>query len=111
MKKLLFILLTFAAMLPWAANAQETLTVCNGTNTHTKIPMNGLYVDTQGTTSEFIIPADSLSDMVGGSISKITFYISEIPETWGTPTIQLYIGEVDGTTLSSIFTISPEPIV
>ncbi|MBR3573307.1 MAG: chitobiase/beta-hexosaminidase C-terminal domain-containing protein [Bacteroidales bacterium] len=102
MKKLLFILLTVATMLPWAANAQETLTVCNGTNTHTKIPVNGLYVDTQGTTSEFIIPADSLSDMVGGSISKITFYISEIPETWGTPTIQLYIGEVDGTTLSSI---------
>ena len=88
---------------PWAANAQETVTVCDGTTTNSKIPVNGLYTDTQGTTSEFIIPADSLEVMEGGTISKVTFYISEIPDTWGSPVIQLYLGEVDGTTLSSLY--------
>jgi hypothetical protein len=101
-KNLLFALL-LALFMPWAANAQETVTVCDGTTTNSKIPVNGLYTDTQGTTSEFIIPADSLDVMEGGTISKVTFYISEIPGTWGSPVIQLYLGEVDGTTLSSLY--------
>ena len=101
-KSLLFALLV-ALFMPWAANAQETVTVCDGTTTNSKIPVNGLYTDTQGTTSEFIIPADSLEVMEGGTISKVTFYISEIPGTWGSPVIQLYLGEVEGTTLSSLY--------
>ena len=103
-KSLLFALLV-ALFMPWAANAQETVTVCDGTTTNSKIPVNGLYTDTQGTTSEFIIPAETegMSDMEGGTISKVTFYISEIPGTWGSPVIQLYLGEVEGTTLSSLY--------
>ena len=103
-KSLLFLLL-FALLVPWAAQAQEELTVNDGTTTNAKIPVNGLYTDTQGTTSEFIIPAETegMSDMEGGTISKVTFYISEIPGTWGSPVIQLYLGEVDGTTLSSLY--------
>ncbi len=106
--KHLLLLMLLALFAPWAAKAQTTeLTVNDGTATTTneKIPVNGLYVDTQGTTSEFIIPAETagMSDMEGGSISKVTFYISQIPETWGSPTIQLYLGEVEGTTLSSLY--------
>ena len=101
-KSLLFTLL-LALFMPWAAQAQEELTVNDGTVTNGKIPVNGLYTDTQGTTSEFIIPADSLEVMEGGTISKVTFYISEIPGTWGSPVIQLYLGEVEGTTLSSLY--------
>ena len=102
-KSLLFALLV-ALFMPWAAQAQEELTVCEGTTTNSYIPVYGLYVDTQGCTSEFIIPAETegMSDMEGGTISKVTFYISEIPGTWGSPVIQLYLGEVEGTTLSSI---------
>ena len=103
MKKFLLFLMFALFCVPWAANAQETVTVCDGTTTNSKIPVNGLYTDTQGTTSEFIIPADSLEVMEGGTISKVTFYISEIPDTWGSPVIQLYLGEVDGTTLSSLY--------
>ena len=90
--------------MPWAAQAQEELTVCDGTTTNNYIPFYGSYVDTQGCTCEFIIPAETegMSDMEGGTISKLTFYISGTPQTWGSPTIQVYMGEVEGTTLSGI---------
>jgi len=96
--------LLLAILAPWAAQAQETLTVCNGTETNEYLPVYGYYVDTQGTTSEFIIPANTegMSDMEGGTISKLTFYRSGSPASWGNPTIQLYLGEVEGTTLSSV---------
>ena len=47
-KRLLFLLL-FALLAPWTAQAQEELTVCDGTVKNSKIPVNGLYTDTQGT--------------------------------------------------------------
>ena len=102
-KNLLFALL-LALFMPWAAQAQEELTVCDGTTTNNYIPFYGSYVDTQGCTCEFIIPAETegMSDMEGGTISKLTFYISGTPQTWGSPTIQVYMGEVEGTTLSGI---------
>ena len=86
------------------ARAQETLTVNDGTTTDEYVPVYGYYVDTQGITSEFIIPANTegMSGMVGGTISKVTFYLSGSPATWGSPTIQLYLGEVEGTTLSGV---------
>ena len=86
------------------ARAQETLTVCDGTATNSCVPIYGLYVDTQGQNSEFIIPAETegMSDLAGGTISKLTFYITNSPATWGSPTVQVYMGEVEGTTLSSL---------
>ena len=86
------------------ARAQETLTVCDGTATNSYVPIYGLYVDTQGQNSEFIIPAETegMSDLAGGTISKLTFYITNSPATWGSPTVQVYMGEVEGTTLSSL---------
>ena len=103
-------MLLVTLFMPWAAKAQETLTVCDGkapgttTSTNSFIPIYGSYVDTQGTTSEFIIPAttEGMDALEGGEISKLTFYISNNPATWGSPVIQIYMGEVEGTTLSSI---------
>ena len=97
-------MLLAALFMPWAAQAQEELTVCDGTTTNNYIPFYGSYVDTQGCTCEFIIPAETegMSDMEGGTISKLTFYISGTPQTWGSPTIQVYMGEVEGATLSGI---------
>ena len=90
--------------MPWQAKAQETLTVCDGTTTNSYIPIYGSYVDTQGTTSEFIIPAttEGMDALIGGVISQLTFYITNSPATWGSPVIQIYMGEVEGTTLSSL---------
>ena len=104
-KKTFLLMLLMAVFTPWAANAQETVTVCDGTTTNSYIPIYGSYVDTQGTTSEFIIPAstEGMTDLVGNEISKLTFYITNNPASWGSPVIQIYMGEVEGTTLSSLY--------
>lgn len=94
-------IVAIALFAPLGLRAQETLTVYNGTETNGLVPFFGYFMDTPGTTSEFIIPADQLGDMVGGTITKLTFYISGTPDSWGSPTVQIYLGEVEGTTLSS----------
>ncbi len=98
-------MLLMAVIMPWKVNAQETLTVCDGTTTNSYIPIYGSYVDTQGTTSEFIIPANTegMNDLVGTEITELTFYISSSPASWGEPIIQVYMGEVEGTILSGLY--------
>lgn len=110
-KKTHLLILLLAIFMPWQAKAQETVTVCDGTApgtttaTNSYIPIYGSYVDTQGTTSEFIIPAttEGMDVLIGGVISHLTFYITNSPATWGSPVIQIYMGEVEGTTLSSLY--------
>lgn len=99
------LMLLLALFMPWKVHAQETLTVCDGTTTNSYIPFYGLYVDTQGTTSEFIIPASTsgMNDLAGSEITKLTFYISNPPTSWGSPTFQIYMGEVSGTTINSLY--------
>ncbi len=84
------------------ARAQQTLTVCDGTDNYSFVPFNGLYADTQGAASECVIPSDLLGEMAGGTITAMTFYL-QLPaaEAW-TGTHQVYIGEVDATTLTGI---------
>ncbi len=89
---------------PWAANAQETLTVYgDGTQTNNAyVPMYGGYFD-DFTKSEFVIPAAKLVDMVGGTITSMKFYISSVA-TYGTGwdnTHQVvFLKEIASTTLS-----------
>ncbi len=105
MKRFLRFLALVALMcVPWVTQGQQELTVNDGSTTNSKIPVNGLYVDTQGTTSEFVISSetDGMDGLVGATITGLTFYVSDPPASWGTPTIQLYMGEVESTTISSL---------
>ena len=70
--KHLLLTLLLALFVPWAANAQSTLPVCNGTTTTTNVPIRNGY----GTQSEFIYPASMLSNMEGGTISSVKFFSS-----------------------------------
>ena len=58
----------------------EELTVYDGTAENYYVPAYILYFD-DFTKSQFVIPAASLTDMVGATISKLTFYTtsSNIP--------------------------------
>ena len=98
--------------------------MCDGTapgtttTTNSYIPIYGSYVDTQGATSEFIIPATTsrMDEMEGGTITNLSFYITNSPTTWGEPVIQVYMGEVEGTTISGIsgptsFTVVYEGVI
>ena len=84
------------------ARAQQTLTVCDGTDNYSFVPFNGLYADTQGAASECVIPSHLLGEMAGGTITAMTFYLQLPAAAAWTGTHQVYIGEVDATTLTGI---------
>ena len=75
MKK--FFTLIAVAVMAFAAQATE-LTVCDGENTSTNVPIYGLYVDTEGTMGQMIYSADMLTDMVGKEITGVKFYSPSI---------------------------------
>ena len=85
-----------------AASAQETLTVYEGTAISQHIPVFGTYTDTQGCASEFVIPSGQLGDMKDGTISALTFYLQQSALAAWTATIQVYLKEIDATTLTGI---------
>ena len=84
------------------ARAQQTLTVCDGTDYDYYVPFYGFYADTHGAASECVIPSHLLGEMEGSTITAMTFYLRyPAAEAW-TGTHQVYIGEVDATTLTGI---------
>lgn len=103
MKRSLLFLLLLALFMPWAAQAQNELTVYeDGTNSNGYVPFYGLYADTQGAASECVIPSDELSEMAGGTITAMKFYLTTpAAEAW-TGTHQVYLGEINETTLTGI---------
>ena len=77
MKKL-FTLVAVAAM-AFAAQA-NVLTVCDGSDVNYLVPINGWYVDQEGTMSQMIYPAEMLTEMQNGKITQVKFYPEEVIE-------------------------------
>jgi len=76
------------------------LTVNDGTSTNGYVPVYGTWVD--GTVcSQFIIPADDLAVMTYGTINQMTFY-AQTDKTWAGAEFEVYMAEVDYTTLSEL---------
>ena len=104
LRKSKLLLMTLLAMIAGGVSPAwaDELTVNDGTNTNQYIPVFGNYVDTQNTISEFIIPADRLEDLTGGTISGMTFYLSS-PQTgaWGSAVFEVYIKEVTAASYES----------
>lgn len=98
MKRLLFLmqmLIAFAA----GVSAQETLTVCDGTNTNANLPFAGAYNQDGAITSQMIYPAADLAAMNGKKITSITFYPTSSLSWTNTDTWKL--AEVEQTEFSS----------
>ena len=77
MKK--FFTLISVAILAFAAQA-NVLTVCDGSAINYLVPINGWYVDQEGTMSQSIYPAEMLADMQNGQITQVKFYPEETIE-------------------------------
>ena len=85
-------------------SAVNALTVADGTATNKYIPFFGLYMDTNGTESQMIYPADDLANAgleAGCNITTLTFYMSEALTKSLNPTVEVRLGETDATTISS----------
>lgn len=102
-KKAFVLMLLMATFMPWAAKAQETVTVFNGTATSSYIPMYGSFFDDY-TKSECIIPATELTDMDGGTITAITFYAKTVgARSWANTNQKVFLKEVSSTTLGGSY--------
>ena len=100
MKKLLLFLLTL--MLGFSTlqvSAQETLTVHDGTATNSYVPVYGFYADAY-LKAEFVISANDLTNMTGGSISGMKFYASQSSVSWGNANFQVFLTEVNNESIS-----------
>ena len=106
-KKAFLLLLLMVMFMPWAAKAQETLTVYDGTNstltTNSQVPMYGNYFDDY-TKSEFVIPAIQLTEMESAEISALKFYISSVGSYgsgWSGTHQVVFLKEVESASLSA----------
>lgn len=108
--KYLLLTLLLAFFAPWAANAQSELTVYEGTTTNDVIPAYVFYFD-DFTRSQFVIPADDLAEMSGGTITALKFYTnsSNIPYT-AVSSANVYLMEVDYTTMTGLESTASSPI-
>lgn len=92
MKKSIFCLLLAAFMaVPIGASAQDTLTVANGTTTNSYVPIYGLWLDANQH-NQVIYSGGDLEDMVGASITGITFYLSSSPSDSWSSTFTIRLG-------------------
>ena len=107
-KLLLFTLLcSLAAIMPAKA---ETLTVYNGTTTSRFLPAYIYYWD-EYTRSQFVIPASVLEDMAGGTITALTFYTNVTTLTTTKAAADVYLKEVNYTSISAYETKASSNIV
>ncbi len=84
------------------AASAETLTVYDGTNDSQYLPVYGYYADMSSDVSEFVIPSGQLSDMENGTISALTFYLQQSATAVWTATFEVYLKEINATTLTGI---------
>ena len=100
-KNLLFALLV-ALFMPWAAQAQEELTVYEETTTTSNYAPMFVYYFDDFTRAQTVFPAEDLTDMTSGTITAITFYTTSqnIPYTTAS-SADIYLTEVESSTISS----------
>ncbi|MCR4659623.1 MAG: fibronectin type III domain-containing protein [Bacteroidales bacterium] len=95
------LLLIAALCVPWAMGAQETLTVADGTNTSTTMPVYQTWMDSQPRT-QLIYPEGRLVDMIGSEITKIKFYYNTTSTPgWSAQDLTIRLGIVDDSVFSS----------
>ncbi|MBR2959155.1 MAG: fibronectin type III domain-containing protein, partial [Bacteroidales bacterium] len=95
-------LIAFAALLfaPALAAAQDDLTVADGTTTNSYVPIYGTWADADQH-NQVIYPADSIEDMLGGTISGMTFYMSSPNSQAWNITVTISLGTTAASDLSA----------
>ena len=81
-------------------SAVKEFTVNSGSVENEYVPVNGYNVDGYSN-SQFILPASSLDEIAGSTISKLVFRSSTKDVSWGGAEFDVYMEEVSETTLPS----------
>ncbi len=111
MKKKVFSLMMMLLLAVTGFVRAQELTVHDATSTNSYVPFYGLWVDDY-TRSEMIYPATELVTMAGADINGLTFYKSSTStSSWGSASFQVYLKEVDNTTLDAYIGMTGATIV
>ncbi|MBQ4138814.1 MAG: fibronectin type III domain-containing protein, partial [Muribaculaceae bacterium] len=109
-QKLLFTLVALALGAFSSLNAQNSLTVYDGGATSAYVPVYGFYADAYQKV-DMIMPAADLSEMEGGTITNITWYLATPAEAvWG-GNFQIYLKEVAETTPTAYADVTDATLV
>ena len=81
-------------------SAAINTTVNDGSGSNGYVPFYGSYADTDGTMSQFITPASSLTAIQDRQITKITFY-GTASLNFGTAKFKVYMKETDATSFAN----------
>ena len=100
MKKHRLLFLWLSLLLCAVGARADDITINDGEATNNRVPIYGLWTDSY-TRTQFIIPADDLTEMVDGTIEQMTFYSSSEAIDWGAAEFEVYITEVDYTSFAS----------
>ena len=105
-RKFTFLLMALLALAGFKSWGQETLTVCDGMDFNTQVPIYTGYFDVVGTTSQFIIPSTEIAGLQGGSITKLEFYIAGSPtfSSFDYAELKCSLKEVDSEVINGIVT-------
>ena len=96
----------FCAALVALSVSAANVTVADGTETSTKLPLNGYYCDVQENHTQVIYPATDLADISGHNISALTFYAKNAALSWGAAEFVVKVAEVDESALSDFLSPS-----
>ena len=89
----------WSAVYSFTPTAKTTLTVNDGTETNDRVPFWGYNADYYNTQSQFIIPANQIENLAGGTITDLTFYVSSPDNKDFYNTWKVYVKEVDETSV------------
>lgn len=106
LKKFYSLFLILTALLCSGSVWGETLTVADGTSLKQKLPMYGYYGD-EAQHNQFIFLSSELSDMNGGTITALTFYMDK-NYTWrnnNAPTATFRFAEVTATSVATLIPV------
>lgn len=79
-----------------------SMVVNDGTATNSYVPIYGSYVDEGNTASQFIVPAESLQEILWDSITELTFYASTANANWGAAEFEVYMTTTEDATLAAL---------
>ena len=92
----------YSAIISFLPTNIYSIDVNDGTNTNSYVPIYGTYVDEGNTASQFIVPAESLQEILWDSITELTFYASTANANWGAAEFEVYMTTTEDATLAAL---------
>lgn len=92
----------YSAIISFKPTNLYSIVVNDGTKTNDYVPVYGSYVDNGTTASQFIVPAESLQEIMWDSITTLTFYASQPTSNWGASEFEVYMTTTEDATLSAL---------